>query len=812
MNSEDSIVRLVYEEARVIEKTSQREAHIDSRLGPEHPMRETLLRMTKSEHTSDGNQSVDFDGGLGLVPEYVGRFKVLELLGQGTMGVVFRAIDETANPPEVVALKLLHPRFSDERATSRLHHEAIFLSKLDDRRIARFVGSGTTPVPFVAMEFIEGTPLAKPNHIRMWSLEKRISHATTILADIAEALAVAHRKGVLHRDLKPDNIIVRPDGSPVLVDFGVGHWSPGSLTKLTQTGEINGTPRYMSPEQFDSRKLIDERSDIWALGVIYYFLLSGKAPFDGTTIDEVRDQVRMKTPAKIVVNGERLPRNVETVLSVALSKLPNRRYQSASMLAEDLRRLEREEKISAKPLGLVAHVQQWIVFNPRALIALLAASAILCAIVLFLFNQKQEIARRSRLGDAPVIRELLAEASSMWPRRTSAFDAMQDWRRRAHEISKRKGQHLEDLNSTSSGSEESTLRGILALQNSLASKIAEVDERIVFASTLEQLKNTEHAAAWKHSIAAISTSEMYNGLRLTPQIGLLPLGENAETGLWEFWAIETGSRPSWVSGAAKLRGNRDGIVLVLVPGGVFSLGAQSELKSKNGFHPRAGVRTDGPMASTAVRPYFVSKFETTQGQWLNMTNSNPSLEYAGRHRWQLSSLDRAITELHPVESVSWEEVTRVCWKHGLRLPNEAEWELPVRRSFVLNSPVNALKGQENLLDASFVEGTDKGFFDSVPWDDSYIVHSPVGSFVGNRWGIHDMLGNVSEWVSDSYDVRQRHPLSDERVLQNFAKYRVMKGRHYGATAANARASYRNRSPERSFSHTLGFRTARSIAP
>ncbi|WNG32896.1 protein kinase [Archangium violaceum] len=271
------------------------------------------------------------------------RFEILESLGSGSMGRVFRAWD--AQLQRVVALKFLLPGgpLEVEHLVSLLQREARAIAQLAHPNIVRlfdaseWIGAPWEPrIPFLIMECLEGESLAALL-LREPRLELR--RALDILAGIAAGLAHAHEHHVIHRDLKPSNVFLTQQGEVKLLDFGLA-WL---LEEIHPPGGVDlpnaGTPAYMAPEQWKSEQQ-DERTDIWSVGVLLYEMLTGAPPYPSTSLKELRTQVLAPEPVPPVRERRpELPRDVEPMLATLLDKNPARRYQTAQELVEELREL-----------------------------------------------------------------------------------------------------------------------------------------------------------------------------------------------------------------------------------------------------------------------------------------------------------------------------------------------------------------------------------------------------------------------------------------------------------------------------------------
>lgn len=296
------------------------------------------------------------------------RYDILDILGQGGMGVVYKARDRRLGRP--VALKFI--RVSDEKTVQRFLHEARAQARITHENICKVYEVGEVARhPYIAMEYVDGESVLAVNR-RLKTPEK-----VQLIKDVAEALYAAHNHGIIHRDIKPHNILVerRGDGRlrPVLMDFGLARDVQSSI-HLTESGVVMGTPGYMSPEQAQGRVgEIDLRSDIYSLGAMLYELLVGRPPFDGTATVQVLIQVlndEVIPPREI---DPTVPRDLEAIVMKCLKKLREERYQTAQALADDLGRALRGEPVEAIGNTLVSrlrfrlHGQVW--FLPAVMVA-----------------------------------------------------------------------------------------------------------------------------------------------------------------------------------------------------------------------------------------------------------------------------------------------------------------------------------------------------------------------------------------------------------------------------------------------------------
>lgn len=301
------------------------------------------------------------DGAEGAV---LGDFALLRELGRGAMGVVHLAHQRSLD--RLVAVKLLAAGLTTTAAQiERFHREAKAAAKLDHPHIARVLVDGTTnQVHWFAMEYVPGRTLADelvllqrsphdappipPPVLRPRSDPEHLTQIVRLVADVAGALDHAHRRGVVHRDVKPSNLLVGADGVVKVVDFGVAH--DESLGTLTRSDQLLGTLPYMSPEQARVVEApVDHRTDVYSLGVVLYELLTLKRPFVGATTHELITRIRNQEPRPVSAINPRVPRDLAVIAEHAMSKRLAERYESAAALEADLRRFLRHEAILARP-------------------------------------------------------------------------------------------------------------------------------------------------------------------------------------------------------------------------------------------------------------------------------------------------------------------------------------------------------------------------------------------------------------------------------------------------------------------------------
>jgi serine/threonine protein kinase/WD40 repeat protein len=373
-----------------LEKTSstERAAYLDDacagdpslrqrveRLLAAHPKAGSFLQVTGPELTGPFAEQ----SGAERPGSQIGPYKLLELLGEGGMGMVFVA-EQQEPVRRKVALKVIKPGMDSREVIARFEAERQALAMMDHPNIAKVLDAGTTgEKPYFVMELVKGVPITDYCDQERFSPRQRLE----LFVPVCQAVQHAHQKGIIHRDLKPSNVLVSShDGTPVVkvIDFGIAKAIEQQLTDktiYTRVAQLIGTPLYMSPEQAGMSDLdIDTRSDVYSLGVLLYELLTGTTPFDPKRLakvafDEMRRILREEDPprpsTRLSTLGETLsavsarrrtePRrlpglvrgDLDWIVMKALEKDRTRRYETASAFAADVRRFLGEEPVEARP-------------------------------------------------------------------------------------------------------------------------------------------------------------------------------------------------------------------------------------------------------------------------------------------------------------------------------------------------------------------------------------------------------------------------------------------------------------------------------
>jgi len=315
----------------------------------------------------------------GRQPESIGRYRILRVIGEGGMGIVYEA--EQEHPRRTVALKIVRHGISSPELVRRFEQESSALGRLQHPGIAQIYEAGTVdtgfgPQPYFAMELIRGLPPREFAELHHLDTRQRIE----IMVRICDAVHHAHQRGLIHRDLKPANILVDDAGQPKILDFGVVRVTDSDTRSTIETdiGQLIGTLAYMSPEQALADPLeLDTRTDVYALGIVLYELLTGKLPYTVSgKIHEAIQAIRDEDPARISSVDRAYRGDIETIVGKALEKDKTRRYESASGMAADLQHYLRSEPIAARAPSMTYQLRM-LVRRKKSLVALVAGVLVL---------------------------------------------------------------------------------------------------------------------------------------------------------------------------------------------------------------------------------------------------------------------------------------------------------------------------------------------------------------------------------------------------------------------------------------------------
>ncbi len=872
----------------------------------------------------------------GVGVEAYGPYALVRELGRGGQGVVYLAEDtRSGRRVALKALTALGPAAQDH--LQRFRREAKVCSRLNHPGICPVLDSGVSEKgPYIVLQFVDGDTLAQriitsrevtvaanPDSEYMdiesapsmtqqesrddssadlasipltrFSMERdELDGLLLLFEKVALALHAAHEAGIVHRDIKPGNIMVTEEEEPVILDFGLARDEESAEPTLTRTGDVFGTPAYMSPEQIAGGRGLDRRADIYSLGVSLYESVTLRRPFEGPTRQRMYLAIINQMPPDPSQINSGVNGDLRLVMATAMEKEARRRYQTAADFADDLRRVRLGLRVEARALPGAVRIARWARRNPvmaSSIVGLFLTLSVGLGIALTLLGEtraqrnraeterREAVAQRERadssvaayerLADVKRLSQLLTAEQVSWPPVPDSLgdDAgIEAWLEGAQAMEGNRPGHMASLcalrrealpepDPILDADRAAKLRELEAALKPLLAGVADDAARARFEEVERALDDTpvswrfsdetlgwrhdvlselvrdisglgsvrqrvqrqaafirslgkleaRYEEAWEEVLEAISDraeNPRYRGFVMSPQSGLIPLGKDPESGLFEFVHAQTGEVPRRDAEGRAVVTPESGMVLVLLPPGAFTVGAQSADPGAAGYDPMARPMDARPN-SGGVRevvvesPFFISKYEMTQGQWARLTGANPSFVKPG---YGIAG-GRRVGLDHPVEQVSWLDCRRVLPRMGLALPTEIEWEYACRGGSAspwwTGDEAATLRGAANVADSFYHR---HGGVPSQPYeeqlDDGRTFHAPVGSYRGNGFGLHDTVGNVWEWCDDDYGNRGK----------------IIRGGGFKTRADVGRSGSRNQGPIAFRDSTAGVRPVRHLDP
>jgi formylglycine-generating enzyme required for sulfatase activity/serine/threonine protein kinase len=811
------------------------------------------------------------------------RYAVLEEVARGGMGVVLRVRDEHLERD--LAMKLVRGDGASARGgwrtLARFLAEARLAGRLDHPGIVPIhdLGVDARGRAYFTMPLVRGTKLSdviELVHARrrarrsLWTRER----ALEALLKVCDTIAYAHSAGVVHRDLKPDNVMIGRFGETYVMDWGLArvvesteidghrddtarerassdeHAQHGDATPAsrgtyadshpTRDGDVLGTPAYMAPEQAAGQGATAQ-ADVYSVGAILYHLLAGRAPYarlddDATMQRDVLAAVRAGPPDPLERTAPDAAPELAAICDKAMERSLARRYADMRAMSDDLRAYMEGRVVRAHDAGTAAELKKWIARN-RALSAAIAAALLLAiggfsAVSYVQASSKNEILK---LADARRIDVLVRRADSLWPAVPENAEAMVAWLAEAEALLENGALHERTLRemrervhgSTHSSNEaqwqfESQTRLVadldrLADPDPRRGLIANVRARLADARAVRAASLDDHAAEWQAAIESIADERacpLYHGLRIAPQLGLVPIGRDPRSTLWEFAHLPSGAparrdaHGALVIGADT--GPETGIVLVLIPGGTATIGSKP---------PRPGQPADAatdplargeelPARTLELAPFFLGKYELSRAQWERWCARAGASEFVANAPSNAGGPGHARDSgTHPARGISWREATHELEHMGLVLPTEAQWEHAARagtntRWWCGNEP-RLLADAANL--ATGIDG-------ALPFTDTFDETAPIDALRPNPWGLHHVIGNISEWTEDCFAPHHEDAFraGDGLALAVDAGLRCVRGGSYKSSAASARSASRMGVAPDNHDREIGVRAARAI--
>ena len=808
--------------------------------------------------------------GRASLPTRIGSYVILDYLGGGGMGDVYRGLQETPVRREA-AIKQIRPGKDDRQHRARFEMELKALERMDHPNIAKVYDTGFSEggQPWFAMELINGVSLKEYCNKKRLTLEARLE----LFQQVCDAVQHVHQKGLIHRDIKPTNVMVAEvDDRPIakLIDFGLARAVDIQALRTTLFDELQriiGTVAYMSPEQASPRDPdLDTRSDVYSLGVMLYELLTGDVPLHDDlsrcNVDQLAHRICEVEPKKpsthlselgdalanaaalLQLDGRSLCRKVagdlDWIVMKALEKDRNRRYATARDLAREIARHLRNEPVEAGPPGVGYRLRKWVRrYRVGVLAGSVVAVSLLMTAVVTVVMQQEAIA-----ANAKYLRMLLAgdtlgvlqrRAEELWPALPTKVAAMDQWLRDAEEVVAQLPEYVARAGSEAAegeiadpGTLESRRRvadGLTALSGP-EGLVAKIRERRHDAATItaRSVDDPEPKRLWAEAVARVAANPAY-AFTLAPQVGLWPLGPDPQSKLEEFAVMQSGKVPDRRDGRLILE-EQGAIVLVLVPGGEVLVGATRKDSSSPNYDPQALDGSDNddgreaPLLGVGLDPFFIGKYELTQAQWMRLGAPNPSNFRCGAANAAIyvNKPDKP-TGLNPVENVSCNDLTTFLKHVGLDLPTEAQWETACRargRGAWNVGKAADLDRVANLADPARPRG---GYWIAIGESAGLQAYgrldtAPMGSYAPNGFGLHDMHGNVNEWCRDPYVTKRRRlrPGSGEVEPDGPVEpwNAAIRGGSFRGGPGSARTAFRQPWPRSSFYPITGARVSRAV--
>jgi formylglycine-generating enzyme required for sulfatase activity len=868
----------------------------------------------------------------------LGEFRIGPEIGRGGMGVVYEAEQIPLN--RKVALKVLPPHLSlVDEAVLKFRREAEAGGRQSHPGIVSVYAVGEHEgIHYIAQEYVPGG-FTLADRLQEFTgygelIPEYYRESAQLVAKVADALDYAHQSGVIHRDIKPANILLTEEGYPKVTDFGLAKIE--DALALSRTGDLAGTPYYMSPEQAMSRRIkIDKRTDVYSLGVTFYEMLTLRIPFEGDSSHEILKKIVFHDPDSPDKLNPRIPRDLAVICLKLIEKNPEHRYQSMAAFADDLRRFLAGEVILARPAGPWRRFGKLVRRRPLTSVAvavsLIAVFGFLGFFFLWSYPQlnkawdaekkaadeaKESLDKFNMLvafHDIDRAKEAMEDLEPPWPDKAPAMkrwiddmadpvlaglpalkethaamrakaqpytdaDRLKDWEThpKAAELARFEAS-LVELKKKDEAYDESTPgadgeRRLIDwymnhvnkrlpelereahqrrtyiftsptdqyLHDMIATLIAEIAvfrgteykdvcDRYDWARTIRKRSIEDHRQAWDEAIDSIRRSDgvvsstLYGGLEIMPQIGLIPIGPDPASKLWEFVHLVSADPEEPIptrdpeTGRITVTGET-GIVFVLIPEGILHMGSQRVDSNGLNFDPNGRI-SEGPIDTIPLAPYFIAKYEMTQGQWRQLSKGGePSETRAGKELKNMT-----ITFAHPVEQVSWKDCDRLMRRFGFCLPTEAQWEYACRAGtdtpWWTGGDRESLRGAANVADATAAKEVSHWPTGDWPeFSDGFYKHAPVDAFRPNPFGLHNVHGNVMEWCRDAWgdygrgNARVGDGLRVWKTILYSSSARVQRGGSFSLAARRTRSAFRTAiSPDFKLGN-VGLRPARLVLP
>ncbi|MFK7739842.1 MAG: bifunctional serine/threonine-protein kinase/formylglycine-generating enzyme family protein [Planctomycetota bacterium] len=832
-------------------------AYLDVFPGQEADVRDVYAAFKSSEAAAETILSA---------PRRIGAYEILRQLGRGAQGTVHLAREDATK--RLVAIKVLDAwhAFEAERL-ARFRREARMVAALHDQGICRYYQVGEEAGrPFLVMEYVRGESFAKLIEGGA-KVESQVAQVVAWGAALARSLHHAHAAGVMHRDVKPANIIVRPNGQPVLLDFGLARRFDADASRVTMTGVEVGTPAYMAPERFEpDPPPADPRADVYALGVLLFEALAGKRPFEGGgDYSERIASIRRGRFRRLSDCAPSCSRDLELVVHKAMDRDPERRYQTAAAFQADLERIIKSAPVSAQAVPFGVRVQRFAADHPMAAVAFVCLSIALAVSLYSLDTARAQ----TRLADRRLSenQELIASINAqsllrstdpdLWRTHPETIALKEGWLQAAADLVTARGRFEAQMQALRQRGQrvvaahaiEATAPRLAAIAREVAARPEGDPELDTLRQMLRDLKRASQGRGraesrwsfadtrdqWRHDqlvelLATLDSIEDVERAAITPAAVRRQLERSRTIAAETVAAYED----AWQRCLESLRGDSRFAALALAPVlGLVPLGAdpQSHLQefaiAASGVVPERGgdgclVLSEESAAVLVLVPggRFVVG-ESAAEETLREVDLLPFL--IGKHevtqaQWRLAMSGNPsvyhwghatipVTKRHPVENVSWRAADLLAKRFGCLLPTEAQWEYAA----LAGSQGRYAWPCEALEDIRRRENLGDSSLDGRPgeWSDGFPTTAPVGTFTANAFGLFDVHGNVCEWCRDPYELgsplRRLTVRGDGLSPTAMGDRRVFKGGSWYLEVTHAHARMRHRLAVDGSNSNLGLR-------
>lgn len=770
----------------------------------------------------------------GTMNDMIGVYRLVEKLGQGGMGAVYRAVHTKLD--KVVAIKLLfYQNGREASAIERFEREMRAVGKLDHPHIVRAMDAGEADgFHYLVMEYVEGRDVSQC--VKKFG-KFPVGQACEIIRQAALGLNAAHSAGLVHRDIKPSNLFLTSQGLIKILDLGLARPADsGAPSELTESGQCVGTPDYMAPEQWTNIRDIDGRTDLYALGCTFYQLLAGHPPF-GTS-------EHLSLGSKVIAHTSKavpdirplcpdLPENVRLIVERMLAKERTQRFASGEEVAAALAPLCQPlpgcdslspSAVSAvptetKPASGSGGRGKWLLAGG------MGAAAVVALVAFIIIRIRDESGRVTEIkvpeGSSIEIvhpstsvspAKALTETpkKKVQPRTESAPRlAKNDGSKKASaEVPPENPEMQKVLKPAPVEPESASPPPVVVVTSATAP--APIPEAPVVPATLLRLPVSpeviaQQQVAWSRRLKC--PAEQTNELGMT--LVVVPPGE-----------FDMGSSPEESAAAQAATGNN--------PADQRLITAETPRHRVRISQPIAIGRTEvtvGQFREFVIATQYktLAERETATGLALGEGFSQKQRGRQPNYCWNYAG-DNPVDDTQPVCNLSWHDAVAFCeWlsqtDHATyRLPTEAEWEYVTRTGMgetVFGSEEwnSALKQNANLWDASAVAGlgTATSSGPAVEWDDTFVTVAPVGKFAPNALGVHDLLGNVSEFCSDRFDFEyySASPLENPRGPKTGNLY-VVRGASWQSAGTDCRPGLRSFVSSHQAQLQTGFRIVKEL--